>query len=158
MIPTNTVTTALVKLLPASMNTTQAEVLIGAIGGQESSYTTRAQIGGPARSFWMFEPNGVDALLANSSTAEYMHQVCALVSVNCDELSIYAALGDASGDLLACAMARLLLWADPHPLPDLNDADDAWSCYCRNWRPGKPRVWDWPANYQASLAAFGVPP
>tara|TARA_Y100001938_G_scaffold149066_1_gene234687 strand:+ start:7555 stop:8022 length:468 start_codon:yes stop_codon:yes gene_type:complete len=41
---------------------------------------------------------------------------------------------------LKCATwyARLLLLADPHPLPKLEDWDAVYETYLRVWRPGKP--------------------
>ena len=34
--------------------------------------------------------------------------------------------------------ARVLLLADPYPLPKLNDEDGVWATYRRVWGPGKP--------------------
>jgi hypothetical protein len=56
-------------------------------------------------------------------------------------------------DQLACALARLLLCTDPHPLPAVGDRDRAWDLYLRLWRPGRPRPDDWPASYASALAA-----
>ncbi|MCV6902125.1 MAG: hypothetical protein NTT76_05400, partial [Achromobacter xylosoxidans] len=42
-------------LLPAGMDTQAAHVMLLAIGLQESRFTHRQQIGGPARGFWQFE-------------------------------------------------------------------------------------------------------
>jgi hypothetical protein len=56
---------------------------------------------------------------------------------------VHARLED--DDILAAVFARLPLWADRRPLPTLDAShDEAWECYVRNWRPGKPRreTWD----------------
>ena len=54
-----------------------------------------------------------------------------------------------SGDLLAAVLARLLLWCDPRPLPDSEDA--GWVCYAqRVWKPSKPHHDTWPRNWQVA--------
>ena len=42
-------------LLPARMDTPEADCMLLAIGLQESRFVHRRQIGGPARGFWQFE-------------------------------------------------------------------------------------------------------
>jgi len=70
------------------------------------------------------------------------------------ESDVYWAL--LTDDLLACAIARLILWCDPNPLPAIGDADGAWRCYVETWRPGKPHAIRWAANYQMALDAVGA--
>lgn len=139
-------------LLPAKFDSPSARVQLLANGLQESRFTTRQQEGGPARSFWMFEQGGgIHWTLVNKTTSPYARTACSLRAVAPVESDIYAAF--LSDDLLACAFARLLLWADPNPLPQLGDAEDAWNLYIRAWNPGKPRRWDWDANYAAAVQA-----
>ena len=45
-------------LLPPAMDTPDARVLLLAIGLQESKFSHRLQIGGPARGYWQFEQGG----------------------------------------------------------------------------------------------------
>lgn len=139
-------------LLPAKFDSSAALVQLLAHGLQESGFLVRQQKGGPARSYWQFEQGGgIHAVLTNTTTSPYARTACSLRAVAPIESDVYAAF--LSDDLLACAFARLLLWADPSPLPQLGDADDSWKLYLRTWRPGKPRPGDWPANYAAALQA-----
>lgn len=140
------------QLLPAKFDTPIARVLLLAIALQESGLRVRVQQGGPAHGLWQCEQGGgVHGVLTSSASRAYARGVCCVRSVAPIESDVYWAL--VSDDLLACAIARLILWCDPHPLPALGDVDDAWICYQKNWGPGKPRPQDWPANYAAALAA-----
>jgi hypothetical protein len=47
-------------------------------------------------------------------------------------------------DVLAAGFARLLLFSDPRPLPDVSQQYEAWDLYLRTWRPGKPHPHTWP--------------
>jgi hypothetical protein len=137
--------------LPASMDSPEARVLLLAIALQESGLRTRTQDGnGPARGLWQFERGGVLAVLNNSASLQASRDLCHAFAVAPIPSDVYYTLPH--DDLFACGMARLMLWCDPHPLPALGDADDAWVCYQKNWGPGKPRPQDWPANYAAALA------
>ena len=139
-------------LLPAKFDSPQARVQLIANGLQESGFATRQQDHGPARSYWQMEQGGgIRGVLTNSVTSPYARTVCSLRAVAPTESDVYAAF--LSDDQLACAFARLILWADPNPLPQLGDADGAWNCYLRNWRPGRPRPDAWPDHYNAALSA-----
>jgi hypothetical protein len=165
MIPSGLIKQSIQTFLPPSMNAEAAVVEIGAIGAQESAYATRQQIDGPARSFWMFEPNGIHALMSNASTTWTLETLCKKMDIEFEGNAIYEALGTADGDHLACCMSRLLLWADPYPLALLGDGAGASLTYFRVWRPGA--YWNGSAedqaslesrflsNYQASMEAFG---
>lgn len=48
--------------------------------------------------------------------------------------AIWAAIE--TNDVLAAALARLLLYTDPARLPVLGDEEGAWQYYLRLWRPG----------------------
>ncbi|MNG31598.1 hypothetical protein D3C84_1174300 [compost metagenome] len=61
-------------------------------------------------------------------------------------------------DVLAAALARLLLWTDPGKLPKLGDEQGAWDLYLRTWRPGKPHPETWPALYAQALEAVQCSP
>jgi hypothetical protein len=139
-------------LLPAKFDSPEARAMLLASGGQESGFATRQQIGGPAHGLWQNEQGGmVHGVLTNSATSRYARSFCSLQCVAPIESDVYAAIK--FDDLLACAIARLGLWADPQPLPALGDEQGAWACYLRNWRPGKPRPDSWPANYAAAVKA-----
>lgn len=138
-------------LLPPKMGTDAAVVQMLATGLQESRFQYRAQkiagqpyVKGPARGFWQMERGGgVFGVMTHQATNEFAHYVCAVRGVPFDSVIVHAKLEE--DDILAAAFARLLLWADPKPLPSTESShEDAWQCYLRNWRPGKPRreTWD----------------
>lgn len=133
--------------------TDQARVLVIAIAGQESGWSARRQNGGPARSYWQFEQGGGVAGLVRVAPV-LLSNVCASLDIPFSYLTqnsaaVFEAM--AWNDTLACCMARLLLWTDPRPLPDVGQQDAAWDYYVRNWRPGAPRPDAWPARYGTAL-------
>jgi hypothetical protein len=141
------------EVLPAKFDTREANVLLLAIGLQESKFEHRLQVGGPARGFWQFERGGgVTGVLSHEDTRDYAKAVCAIRTVATFTANVYAALAD--DDLLACSFARLLLWSDPSPLPELGHAGAAWEYYLRNWRPGKPHERTWGDYYSQALKAL----
>ena len=123
-------------LLPAKMCSPQAEVLLLAIGLQESRFVHRRQIKGPARSFWQAELGGgmVHGVLRHHLTGKHAVAVCDARGVAPVSEPVYAAIE--FDDVLAAALARLLLWSDPGKLPGKGDAEAAWQLYLRTWRPG----------------------
>ena len=144
-------------LLPEKMTSPQAELMLLCIGLQESRFVHRRQIKGPARSYWQAEQGGgmVHGVLRHPLTKAHALAVCAARGVPPDDASVYAAIEH--DDVLAAALARLLLWTDPARLPALGDADAAWDLYLRQWRPGKPHPATWPALYAQALAAITAP-
>lgn len=137
-------------LLPSRMDTPAARVMLLAIGLQESRFQHRYQIvqgqpgvKGPAKGYWQFERGGgVMGVMTHRATNEHAHSVCASRSVPFESSKIHARLEE--DDVLAAAFARLLLWADPKPLPSLDASpEEAWDCYYRNWRPGRPHRGTW---------------
>lgn len=136
-------------LLPAKMDTEAARVMLLSIGLQESRFQYRAQktkdpyIKGPARGFWQFERGGgVHGVLSHFATKSLAEGICRARGVRIDSSLIHARLE--FDDVLAAAFARLLLWADHKPLPKVDAShDEAWDCYVRNWRPGKPHRHTW---------------
>ena len=137
-------------LLPSKMASDAARVMLLAIGLQESRFMYRFQktsdpyTKGPARGFWQNErAGGVQGVLTNTATSDYAREVCRARGVPIDSALVHARLE--FDDVLAAAFARLILWADPKPLPPVDaDHEMAWQCYVRNWRPGKPHreTWD----------------
>ncbi len=126
----------------------QARVLVMAIAGQESAWKERRQIGGPARSFWQFEKGGGVAGLFRV-TPKQLAAVCAELYVPCNPTDVFEAM--AWNDVLAAAMARLLLWTDAAPLPNYGDVEGSWAYYQRNWRPGAPHPDVWPGRYGTAM-------
>ena len=107
---------------------------------------------GPARSYWQFErPGGVVGVMKHPTTEQHMRDLCADRGVAFDSHALHNAME--TDDILAAGMARLLLWADSKPLPNLDAShQEAWDCYIRSWRPGKPHRESWDEFHAQSRA------
>jgi hypothetical protein len=139
-------------LLPPAWDSPAARVQLIAESIQETGLRSRQQLQGPAHGLWQAEQGGsIRAVLTNPLTRSYAMGICARRGVLPNEADVYQAF--LVDDILACVFARLDLYADPHPLPALGDKQEAWDCYMRVERPGRPRPWDWPNSYSAALAA-----
>lgn len=141
----------------------KARVMVMTCAGQESNWQHRRQIGigqyhpqsVGARGYWQFESTWGGPVALNDVTQKTLNQlavVCKHLEIPGDELTLYEAI--AWNDTLACAVARLLLWADPAPLPEVGDKQKSWEYYLRNWRPGVPHPETWSDRYDKSLAAI----
>jgi len=138
-------------LLPGKFDSRPARALLLAIAGQETGWAVRHQIAGPAVSYYQFEAAGVFAVLNDAETTPLAEAAC----VACDIQPTVAAVIRAIEfhDALATVFARLTLWLDPAPLPELTDgADPAWQYYLRCWRPGKPDQSRWGACHSQACA------
>lgn len=150
-------------LLPMSFDGTKARLMLYSIGLQESKFEHRWQIVdandpakmGPARSFWQMERGGgVAGVLGHDATAAFARKVCTARQVEPEAGAVWTRM--AIDDVLGAAFARLLLYTDPRPLPDIGAGEAAWQYYLRNWRPGKPHPEEWPANYANAAQELGV--
>ena len=126
-------------LLPAKMTSPQAELMLLAIGLQESELKHRRQHGnGPARSLWQAEQGGgmVAGLLGfhNQDVQDLARGLCAVRGVPAQPRAVWEEIEH--DDVLAAGLARLLLFTDPARLPGLGDEEGAWQLYLRTWRPG----------------------
>lgn len=143
--------------MPPSMDTPEARAMLLAIGLQESRFKERIQIvngerNGPARGFWQFERmGGVHGVLTHPNSRRLALSACAAHKVEPIERAVWLRL--AQDDELACKFARLLLWTDPKPLPNLGDAQGAWSYYLDLWRPGRPHRHTWDGLYAQAMKA-----
>lgn len=129
----------------------KAETLLLAIAHQESGISDRIQgIGdaGPARGFWQFERIGVQDVMQRRTRD--MDAICKELVFTNNTDAVWLNL--AFNDMLACAVARLTLFLDRTPLPDVTDEAAAWAYYVRNWRPGKPHRDRWTPNWNRALA------
>jgi hypothetical protein len=151
---TSSVITPAMALLPSKMDSPAARVMLLAIGLQESGFTSVVQAnGGPAHGYWQFEQGGgVKGVFNYVTVAPLAEKVCQARGVLWSIPAIWAAL--ASDQVLACCLARLLLFTDAAPLPAVGDASSSWLYYERNWRPGRPRPNDWPGNHQQAYGAI----
>lgn len=147
-------------LLPAGMDSKEARLLLLAIGLQESRFKHRRQLvgnpprpTGPATGYWQFERGGgVVGVLQHSATSRHARTLCNARGVEPVSQSVWQSLQ--YDDVLAAGFARLLLWSDPHRLPAIGKADDAWDLYIRTWRPGKPHRGTWDGLYNEAMAVM----
>ena len=131
------------KYLPANMSNSFPKVLqaLLTIGLQESLFIHRFQVlntpgvKGPARGFWQFESGGgVKGVMTHSATKAPLQAACRELGVPFERNTIWLSLEH--NDDLAVVCARLLLYSDPMPLPEVGDVEGMWQYYLRNWRPG----------------------
>ena len=135
------------RLLPVAMDTPPARAMILAICLQESALQFRKQVGGPAKGYAQFEQSGgVVGVLTHPQVAAYTKVVCAALDVPPTAIAVYTSLEQ--NDVLAAALARLLLWTLPDLLPQRDEAERGWQQYMAAWRPGRPRRESWNANYE----------
>lgn len=137
-------------LLPSYMTSNQSRVQLLSIASQESSLRFRHQLGGgTAVGYWQFQQDGVAGVLqALPSLAQSVLDAC--------DVSVAEAYNAIQyHDPIACAFARLLLWSDPTPLPAIGNSSGAYSCYCKNWRPGRPDETRWHADYATACSTVG---
>lgn len=150
---------AALAMLPPQMDTSQARVMLVAIGLQESRFAARRQLvgspptpTGPAAGFWQFEQGGgCRGVLQHSASRYWMVDVCRRRSVEANPRALWRALQ--TDDVLAAAAARLLLFTDPKRLPDIGAAWESWDLYSRVWRPGKPHRHTWVVLYDEAVHA-----
>ncbi len=140
------------KLLPVPMDSPKARVQMLAIGLQESEFLVRAQYGGgPARGFWQFEEGGgTRGVIRHPASTEQARLVCRARDCSFDQRAVWAQFEH--DDILAAAFARLLLYTDAKPLPEIGDMQGGWLYYERNWRPGRPHPEKWPGCYARAVA------
>lgn len=142
-------------LLPDRMDSAQARAMILAICLQESDLRHRAQIGGPARGYPMFEQHSgalVD-VLTKPSTRQAARDLCAALDIAPTVAGLYAAIE--YHDILASGVTRLFLWQSPRPLQGPDDPDEAYRTYLAIWRPGRLSPDRWPERYKQAWHTVG---
>lgn len=140
---------AALSVLPPAMTSREASALLLAIAQQESGCEYRAQIGGPARGFWMFEQSGgVRGVLNHAKTADLARTIWRTLGYTGQPTpwGCYDAIRH--NDVLAGAFARLLLWTLPGRLPTRDEPDCGWRNYIAGWRPGRPRHETWAESWR----------
>lgn len=139
------------RMFPANYDSVKARLMLLTIGLQESRLEARKQVGGPARGLWQFERGGgVRGVFKHPSTEKRAVEICDALQVPATVEEVYQTLQ--YDDVLAAAFARMLLWTDPFPLPELGEVEEAWLLYERVWRPGKPHHETWSTLYAEALA------
>ena len=145
-------------LLPKEMASKRAEVLLLAIGLQESRLIHRRQLIerngqllpiGPAMGLLQFERGGgVKGVMEHPASRYWAHSLCEKRGVPFHQTRVWEALQ--RDDVLAFGFGRLLLFTDPRRLPEIGNIRAAWQYYLRNWRPGKPHIKTWPDCYESA--------
>lgn len=163
MQPNDAITEAL-NLLPTKMAKHGQRVRLQLLTTQmqEDPKQLRRQMeNGPARGLWQFEQNGgVRGVLTHPATNRAAAHLCAARGVVPSSVDAWGELEH--DDVLAAGFARLLLWADPAPLPEPGEVDKAFALYLNSWRPGayhrgsesrKAALWTkWQLNYAKASA------
>lgn len=148
-------------LLPVTMRTAHAKVLLYATSRQENPKRLPKQVGGPAVGDYQFESGGgVKGVLEHPSTAALAASVCKARGIAASRLTVYEALQHDA--VLAAAFARLLYYTDPGRIPAVGDEQGAWDMYLRTWRPGafkrQPEELraKWSKSYNDAMVAYGL--
>lgn len=126
--------------------------MVLAICLQESRLIYRHQLGGPARSYAQFELGGVLGVLRHVASKKHVQAVLSALDYDPEATpaTVYEAIEH--NDILAAALARLLLYTLPNALPGPDDPDKGWQQYIAAWRPGKPHRSTWNSFYQQAWA------
>lgn len=139
-------------LLPDEMWSPEATALLLSIGLQESRFEFRRQIGGPAKSFFMFELAGIKGVLSHADSADPIAAVLRRLRYpTATPNELLAAVEH--NDVLAACFARCLLWTLPNRLPRASEGREAYQQYISAWGPGKPRPDSWTTNYAVAWGA-----
>lgn len=140
-------------------DTPEARRFLLAIALQESGAKHRRQVAlggqevGPAVSYWQFEKGGgCRGVLTHPASAKPAAALCALYDVQATPDALWEAMR--YQDVLAAAMARLLVYTLPAKLPE--NSMTGWGQYLSAWRPGKPRPDDWQDNWNIATGTRGV--
>lgn len=131
-------------LLPAKMTSPAARVLLYATNRQENPSRSPRQVVkvggklqpvGPAAGDYQFEKGGgVRGVLTHRSSSAHAREACRQRGVAPTSDAVFTAIQ--TDPVLAAALARLLYYTDPKPLPALGDEQGNWELYLRTWRPG----------------------
>lgn len=132
----NEAITAAFNMLPVKMAGQKPRVILLAIQLQEDPQQLRAQMNnGPARGIFQFEKGGgVKGVLTHPASKQHAIRVCEERHLHPEPQEVWAALR--TDDVLAACFARLLLFTDPQPLPEIGEVRQAFDLYLRTWRPG----------------------
>ena len=133
-------------MMSPGYDTPAARAMVLAIALQETSCNARTQQPrGPARSFWQFEPIGIEDLFLSNHTRDELEIACLRLCIPHNVDAVYQAI--TYNDVLAIVCARAKLARLPDPLPTRHNPQSGWHQYQELWRPGIPRGVHWPANF-----------
>lgn len=139
-------------VLPDAATSERATAMLLAIGWQESRFTHRRQVSGPARGFWQFEFNGVRGVMLHTLARPFVTVGLTGLRYSTTTAPVVVHHALEHNDVLAACFARALLWTLPQELPGPADVDGAWSQYLDAWRPGKPHEESWTEAWRQAWA------
>ena len=132
----NEAITAAFNMLPVKMAGQKPRVILLAIQLQEDPELLRVQKGcGAARGIFQFEKGGgCKGVLNHPATKQEAERICELRHVTPTPEDVWATIR--TDDVLTACFARLLMFSDPQPLPEIGVVRQAFDLYLRTWRPG----------------------
>ncbi len=150
-------------MLDSKLDTPAARAMLIAIALQETGRRARRQMleardhwweskPGKGRGFWQFERDGATrgVMVRHAAAGAIVLPVIDALLYPRDPYAVHEAL--IHNDVLACVLARALLYSVPDALPGPNDPEKGWVQYVSAWRPGKPHVEPWANNYRTAWA------
>jgi hypothetical protein len=148
-------------LLDPKLDTPAARALLICIALQETGLRARRQMleardhwweskPGKGHGFWQFERDGATrgVMVRHAAASAIVLPVIDALLYPRDPYAVHEAL--IHNDVLACVLARALLYSVPEPLPGPNDPAKGWDYYVGAWRPGKAHVEPWENNYRTA--------
>ena len=151
-------------LLDPKLDTPAARALLICIALQETGLRARRQMleardhwweskPGKGHGFWQFERDGATrgVMVRHAAASAIVLPVIDALLYPRDPYAVHEAL--IHNDVLACVLARALLYSTPDAMPRPNEADKGWAIYLKAWRPGKPHSEAWPENYRIAWEA-----
>lgn len=159
-------------LLPTIRKTDSARLQLYATNRQENPARHPRQLVkkdgklqpvGPAAGDYQFElTGGIRGLLnfKSPTVQTLLAGACRARGVSQNAEAIFGALQ--VDPVFAAALARLLYYTDPKPLPAVADEAGAWALYLRTWRPGaydrQPEELraKWRKSYTEAMNAYGL--
>ena len=149
-------------LLDPKLDAPAARAMLICIALQESGLRARRQMleagkpwwesrPGAANGLFMFERDGgVRGVMRHPAASAIVLPVIDALLYPRDPYAVHEAL--IHNDVLACVLARALLYSVPDALPGPNDPGKGWVQYVSAWRPCKPHVEPWANNYRTAWA------
>jgi len=150
-------------LIDPKLDTRPARAMLIAISAQESGLRARRQMldagkpwwesrPGAANGLWGFERDGgVRGVMRHPAASAIVLPVIDALLYPRDPYAVHEAL--IHNDVLACVLARALLYSTPDAMPRPNEVGKGWAIYLKAWRPGKPHPEVWPENYRIAWEA-----
>ena len=153
-------------MLSSELDTRTARAMLIAIALQESGLRARRQMldagkpwwesrPGAANGLWMFERDGgVRGVMRHPAASAIVLPVIDALLYPRDPYAVHEAL--IHNDVLACVLARALLYSVPDALPGPDEHGNGWAQYLSAWRPGKAHKESWARNYEIAWEVVGA--